>query len=82
MLLVLLGLPAVAAHHYGEWYGYEVSNGVYEILGLIVIVAICVWCMLPWEQEVVQTAWPRIYQRHIIPESGAADVMVDRNPRP
>ena len=79
MLRILLSLPVVYAHHYSEWYGYEVSNGVYELLGLLVIVAICVWCMLPQNQEVVVPAaqpWPRIYPDNVHTRHGESDVLI------
>ena len=79
MLRILLTLPVVHAHHYSEWYGYEVSNGVYELLGLLVIVAICVWCMLPQSQEVVVPAaqpWPRIHPDNVHNRHGESDVLI------
>ena len=80
MLRILLTLPVVSAHHYAEWYGYEVSNGVYELLGLLVIVGICVWCMLPRSPEVVvPTAqpWPRIVPEYVHNRNGESDVLID-----
>ena len=81
---LLCMVPLTHAH---EWYGYSVSNGVYELLGLFVIVCICVWCMLPQEQVVPSAVvnWPRIERAHRDPEYGLArrhnddqDVMAGR----
>ena len=60
MLLWLCAIESVVGHLGDGWYGYEYSERVFELLGLIILVCVCVWCMLP--AEPLKPQCPRQYE--------------------
>ena len=60
MLLWLCAVESVLGQPWDRWYGYEYSERVFELLGLIVLVCVCVWCMLPTEP--LKPQCPRQYE--------------------
>ena len=45
MLMIAFALAHDNDHN--DHNGYEYSAGMFELLGLIILICVCVWCMLP-----------------------------------